>query len=791
MNGWVLISLIFLFMNGAVAWSAEAASKSQAAGITPQAMRLLKTECATCHNSEKKKAGLDLTSREAMLRGGEDGPVVTPNKPEKSKLISAVNKDADPHMPPKKQLSEKQIQTLRAWIKSGSAWDAKAFAEDEITFEPVKLATLPAGYHPALATKLSPDGKKLAVARGGEIFLHKVGGTNSSLLSQIAAHPDAIQSLAWSPDGRWLASGAFRKLVLWDAESAKPHITITNAIAGIVTAIEFSPDSNSVVFADSLAGQAGFIRIVSLPDGKVTSWRAHNDAIYAIDLSSDGKFLATASGDKLIKVWEIASHKEIAQLEGHTTQVLGVAFNTNATQVISCGVDKQLKVWDIKTRERIGTLGNHLVTVTAAVWRNDSKVVFAAEESGALFSYANLKRHNGEQSSGSGDERKIVELPDTVTSLDAASDGKTIFAGTQSGTVFICNSEGRILDKLTAFESASAKEIAKGKPTKSKRAAERVSFIRDVLPALSKVGCNAGACHAKPEGQNGFKLSVFSYDPKSDYARIVNDARGRRIFPAAPEESLIIKKPTTAIPHEGGVRFERGSETYQLIVCWIRDGMVYTNADEPVLDGLAVTPKEQRYKKNSRQKLAVQAHYSDGTVRDVTRLAGFDSNDKEIAKVDEHGQVTIGSLSGQGVIVARYMGLVADSHILIPADRTLPEARYAKLARNNFIDELAYSQFQRLGLFPSDTCTDAEFLRRAKLDAIGTLPTIEEAKSFLADSDPNKRQKLIGHILDDPAHGDYWANKWADLLRPNPDRVGVKSVFILDQWLRESFRENK
>jgi hypothetical protein len=333
------------------------------------------------------------------------------------------------------------------------------------------------------------------------------------------------------------------------------------------------------------------------------------------------------------------------------------------------------------------------------------------------------------------------------------------------------------------------------------------SFLRDVLPALSKAGCNAGPCHAKPEGQNGFRLSVFSYDPKSDYAEITKEDRGRRIFPAAPDESLLIKKPTTAMPHEGGLRFERGSDTHELLVRWMREGMAYSLTNEPVLERIVAFPKHRRYRKGSRQRLLVQAHYSDSSIRDVTRLAAFDSNDKEIAAVDERGTITVGTLTGQGVVVARYMGLVADSQILVPADRLLPESQYASLPKHNFIDELAHEHFQQLGLLPSELCTDAEFLRRASLDAIGVLPTPEEVREFLGLSssrrekaltnselgtrNAERRRALIGRLLARPEYADYWANKWADLLRPNPDRVGVKSVFVFDQWLRESFRQNQ
>lgn len=376
-----------------------------------------------------------------------------------------------------------------------------------------------------------------------------------------------------------------------------------------------------------------------------------------------------------------------------------------------------------------------------------------------------------------------ADVTDTAT-LRAASQG---FVQLETGGVVRARKAGA--DKLTAEFGGQRVEI----PVEIVAAPENEAptFVRDVMPVLSKAGCSAGACHAKPEGQNGFRLSVFSYDPQSDYNEIVKEARGRRVFPASPEESLILLKATLAVPHEGGERFDKDSDAYRTLAQWIRTGMTYSKENEPTLQRVTVLPSERRYRKGATQRLIVHAHYSDGSVRDVTALSDFESNDKEIARVTDQGVVSIGKVSGQAVIVGRFMGKVSDSQVAVPADRLLPEERYTTLPKNNFIDEIAYAHFKRLGLFPSEGCTDAEFLRRASLDTIGVLPTPEEARAFLEDTDPNKREKLIDRLLAHPLYADYWANKWADLLRPNPDRVGIKSVYVLDQWLRDSFRTNK
>jgi WD40 repeat protein len=747
---------------------------------TAEAMRVLKTNCFSCHNDQKKKGGLVMATRESLLKGGDDGAALIVGKPEDSPLISSLAADADPHMPPKKQIAAAQIELLRRWVKEGAPWDAAALKDQPSAPRTVSLAPLPAAYRPVLALALSPDAKRLAVGCGNEVVLYDVNGKEPVAVARASAHLDPVQSIVWSPDGKRIATGAFRRIVLWNGDSLAQEREIAGGLTDRIAALRFLPDGKQLIAADGRVSEEGTVRIIEVATGVVAaSWVAHNDTIFDLALSRDGKLLATAGGDRLVKIWDLATRKEIAKLEGHTAQVLAVAFDEKATQLISGGADQQLKLWDVKTKERINSLGRQTSAVTSLAWVSGGPTIVAATDGGDAQRYTELQAHNGTQSSGSAKERSLPGVESALHSIAASADGERVFAGTQDGRLLAWDKASKL---TSTIEVRAPKDAVKNGPP---------SFVRDVLPILSKAGCNAGACHAKPEGQNGFRLTVFSFDPLTDHREITQEARGRRVFPASPDESLLLLKPTNAVPHEGGERIEKNSEAYRTIAQWIRGGMVYRADNEPTLDRLTVTPPERSYKKSETQQLTVKAHYSDGSERDVTGLASFDSNDKEVARVTEDGLVRIGNLSGQGVIIARYMGLVSDSRIGVPADKLLPDEKYTGLAVNNFIDEHGYAHFKRLGLFPSEPCSDAEFLRRASLDTIGVLPTADEARAFLADTDPKKREKLIERLLAHPAWADFWANKWADLLRPNTDRAGIKSVYVLDQWLRETFRANK
>jgi hypothetical protein len=323
------------------------------------------------------------------------------------------------------------------------------------------------------------------------------------------------------------------------------------------------------------------------------------------------------------------------------------------------------------------------------------------------------------------------------------------------------------------------------------RAEEPVSFELDVQPIMSSRGCNAGACHGKARGQNGFQLSLLGFDPEFDYASLTMNARGRRVFPAAPERSLLLQKPAGEVPHGGGLRLDADGADYEVLRRWIAQGMPRHVEGEPSLVRIDVEPTQRLMRPAEEQPLKVTAHYSDGSARDVTSRTSFQANEAAIVAVDADGIMKAGPIPGETAIMARYMSHIATCDVAIPLAGDVPAELYANLPRYNFIDDLVWKKLQSLGITPSGPIDDAKFMRRVHLDTIGRLPTPDEVRGFLSDNDPNKRVALIDALLERPEYADHWANKWADLLRPNPYRVGIKAVLNYDNWIRDSFRKNK
>jgi hypothetical protein len=323
-------------------------------------------------------------------------------------------------------------------------------------------------------------------------------------------------------------------------------------------------------------------------------------------------------------------------------------------------------------------------------------------------------------------------------------------------------------------------------------------FANDIVPLLTRYGCNAGGCHGKASGQNGFKLSLFGFDPAFDYNAIVKEARGRRVFPAAPDRSLFLMKPTGLVPHGGGRRITPDSEAYRTLRRWIVQGMPVGDARAPTLARLEVVPAERILDRHSRQQIAVLAHYSDGGVRDVTREAQFQSNETVVAAIDDDGVVRTLDLAGEAAIMARYQGQVSVFRVTVPLGRPipalgrgLPTAPRYDFPAANYIDELTLAKWKRLGIVPSALCTDGEFIRRVYLDLCGKLPPPDEVRAFLADRRPDKRARLIDRCLDDKDYAAYFALRWGSILRNSQLAGAEQAAYAFHEWLKDMIGRNR
>jgi hypothetical protein len=317
-----------------------------------------------------------------------------------------------------------------------------------------------------------------------------------------------------------------------------------------------------------------------------------------------------------------------------------------------------------------------------------------------------------------------------------------------------------------------------------------VNFANQVLPIFTKQGCNAGGCHGKASGQNGFRLSLLGFEPALDYETLVKEGRGRRLFPAAPDQSLLLLKAAARMPHGGGKRLDPDSSEYRLIRRWISLGMPVGKATDPTVSRIEIYPRQRIMPRGRTQQLVVTAHYTDGSSEDVTRWAQFQSNDPEVASVELGGKVESRTLSGQAAIMARYQGQVSVFRATVPLG--LPIAGAREFPTDHPIDAAADRQWKALGIVPSELCSDAEFIRRASLDIAGTLPGPEKTRAFMSDPDPAKRAKLVDRLLDSPEYASFFAIKWADILRNKREGNALyqASTYNFYDWIRENLARN-
>jgi Protein of unknown function (DUF1553)/Protein of unknown function (DUF1549) len=315
-----------------------------------------------------------------------------------------------------------------------------------------------------------------------------------------------------------------------------------------------------------------------------------------------------------------------------------------------------------------------------------------------------------------------------------------------------------------------------------------VSFRRDLVAAMNVGGCNAGACHGTPSGKNGFKLSLRGFDPAADYLQLTRDVLGRRTDRLSPGESLFLQKALGRVPHEGGQRFAAGSVPAAAIRDWLTEGLQDDPADLPPLQSIDVLPGSRVQTAPGRwQQLAIQAHFAGGAVRDVTRLTVFSSSDPAVASVTADGLVEF-KQPGEVAILCRYLEQLQTIRLTYLEPR--PGFAWQAPPENNYIDKHVFAKLKLLSISPSELCNDEDFLRRAMLDLCGVLPSVDEARAFLADHNPDKRARLIDALLDRPEYADFWTLKWSDVLRSNRKTIQVKGTHLFQRWLHDHMANN-
>lgn len=449
-----------------------------AAAGSEDPLSILQVNCLRCHTEDQRKGGLVLSSREAVILGGDSGPSAEPGHSGGSLLVDTLFPDSEMHMPPKGQLSPAQIVALEHWIDEGLPWDSARWEQllRVPVDAPVTLGALPGGYRPVFALALSPDGKILAAGRGHQIeWLETSGAEGEEAVLKPAAAPvspgpDPVQSLAWSPDGKLLAAGSFRRVTLWDAATREKRGEITEGFSGRVSALAFTPDSKLLLAADSVDAFSGRLAGID-PAAAAITWirQAHDDAIFAVAISPDGARAATASADKSIKIWEPGAGELILSMEGHTGYVLAAAFSPEGDRLATGGADEEVKVWEVATGKKVANFGSPRTgPVTAVAWTHDPDRakqraeekdpekaaeinidrITALNEAGQPRVYTELKEHQGEQRSTGARERAIDPAEGELASVALDPATLRLHAGSTRGAIYSWSADGKLAATL-------------------------------------------------------------------------------------------------------------------------------------------------------------------------------------------------------------------------------------------------------------------------------------------------------------------------------------------------------
>lgn len=428
-------------------------------GWTTDALRVLKENCLRCHGAEKRKGGLAMNTRAALLKGGDTGEVINLAKPAESLLLELLKPDADPHMPPKKQLSDAEIAAVADWIKAGAKWNEESFKGLPATRE-LKWQPLPNTYHPVAGLAVSADGKRLAVGRGANLDLYNLGEKYPTNKTTLRAGLDVVQSVAWHPRGEFVVTGGFRRAAVWETKSREKMKIIKTGLVGRITAMKFVNRGKQLVLAESVPTVLGRLIVLETTRWKIVKTvRAHADSIYDLALSPDGKLLCSSSADKLAHLWRVENWTKHGTLEGHTDYVMASDFNPGGDRIATVSSDSTVKVWEVRTQKQISTFSDRgsKLPIMGIRWtlnpaeekpKKDADWIITVSEDSKPRLYTNLVLHDGAQRSTGAKMRAWSAAGNGSTALAFSKSMKQVIAGDIHGGLTIWDIKGKILKQL-------------------------------------------------------------------------------------------------------------------------------------------------------------------------------------------------------------------------------------------------------------------------------------------------------------------------------------------------------
>jgi mono/diheme cytochrome c family protein len=584
----------------------------------------------------------------------------------------------------------------------------------------------------------------------------RVIGDDANLIRQFPAMPGRVNAVAVSPDGTRIAAasssdGTGQVSVLnYDADTSLP-----DSIKAIETkVVSQRTEEETKALAEYRARNAKVIAETKVPES----------GIYAVGFRPDGTLIAAAGSDGVVRLIEAASGRVVNQfapapLGGGTSEP--ESRDAPAPSVAAAARPQEGSSAETETLPQGARV--RALDVQPADLRLVNRFDVAQ-----LVVTATLD---------TGETIDVTRMVETRLSADVAEVSR-------SGLVRALADGDATLTLALAGRSREVPVRVSGV-----NRADRADFVHDVNPVLSRLGCNQGTCHGSLQGKNGFKLSLRGYDPLFDVRALTDELASRRVNVAAPDSSLMLLKPTGAVPHVGGQLFAPGEPYYETIRAWIADG-ARLDLSTPRVTSIAVSPANPVILRiGGRQQMRVVATYADGTTRDVTREAFVESGNGEVATAARPGLIT-SIRRGEAPILARFEGAYAATTLTVMGDRS--GFVWEQPPAYGPIDELVAAKWRRLKIAPSGVCTDAEFLRRASLDLTGLPPTVEDVEAFGADTRDSrtKREALIDRLVGSKEYVEYWTNKWADLLEVNRKFLGVEGAVAYRKWIREQVAAN-